>query len=54
VLWLGDQITDLAVLDRRGAILRAMSQKDAGSGIGSYLFVLPNPMYGGWMDNPDR
>jgi predicted secreted acid phosphatase len=31
-----------------------MSQKDAGSGIGSYLFVLPNPMYGGWMDNPDR
>jgi 5'-nucleotidase (lipoprotein e(P4) family) len=54
VMWIGDQITDFAVLDRKGAILRAMSQTDAGRGVGSYLFILPNPMYGGWMDNPDR
>lgn len=54
VMWIGDQITDLAVLDRKGAVLRAMSQRDAGRGVGRYLFVLPNPMYGGWMDNPDR
>jgi 5'-nucleotidase (lipoprotein e(P4) family) len=54
VMWIGDQITDLAVLDRKGAILRAMNQRDAGRGVGTFLFVLPNPMYGGWMDNPDR
>ena len=54
VMWIGDQITDFAVLDGKGAVLRAMSQQDAGRGIGADLFVLPNPMYGGWMDNPDR
>jgi 5'-nucleotidase (lipoprotein e(P4) family) len=54
VMWIGDQMSDLAVLNRKGAILRAMSQKDAGLGIGRYLIVLPNPMYGGWMDNSDR
>ena len=53
VMWLGDQVTDLAIIDAKGEILRAMSQKDAGNGIGSYLFLLPNPMYGGWMGNPD-
>jgi 5'-nucleotidase (lipoprotein e(P4) family) len=52
VLWLGDQITDFPLLDRKGVILRAMSQKDAGEGIGATFFVLPNPMYGNWMGNP--
>ena len=50
-MWLGDQVTDLAILDKRGAILRAMNQKDRGDGIGAYLFILPNPMYGNWMAN---
>ncbi len=54
VMWLGDQVTDLAVLDKRGRILRAMREKDRGAGIGDHLFLLPNPMYGGWQDNPDR
>ena len=51
-LWLGDQVTDLAITDRKGEILRAMSQKDQGDGIGADRFILPNPMYGNWMDNP--
>lgn len=54
VMWVGDQVTDFAILDAHGAILRAMRQTDAGAGIGTYLFLLPNPMYGGWMDNLDR
>lgn len=54
VMWIGDQVTDLAVTDRKGTMLRAMSQTDQGHGVGRYLFILPNPMYGGWMDNPDR
>jgi 5'-nucleotidase (lipoprotein e(P4) family) len=54
VMWLGDQMTDLAILDRHGRPARAMSQKDRGDGTGKYLFLLPNPMYGGWMGNPDR
>ncbi|MEI9990507.1 MAG: HAD family acid phosphatase [Rhizomicrobium sp.] len=54
VMWLGDQVTDLAILDRRGRLLRAMSESDAGDGIGDHLFLLPNPMYGGWQGNPDR
>ncbi len=54
VMWLGDQVTDLAVLDSHGKLLRAMNQGDAGDGIGDHLFLLANPMYGGWMDNPDR
>jgi acid phosphatase len=52
VLWIGDQVTDLAVTDRSGKILRAMSQKDEGDDIGRNRFILPNPMYGNWMDNP--
>jgi 5'-nucleotidase (lipoprotein e(P4) family) len=52
VLWIGDQVTDLAITDRSGKILRAMSQKDQGDGIGTNRFILPNPMYGNWMDNP--
>ena len=54
VMWIGDQMTDLAVTNVKGAMLRAMSQKDQGRGIGTFFFILPNPMYGGWMDNPDR
>jgi 5'-nucleotidase (lipoprotein e(P4) family) len=52
VMWIGDQVTDLAVTDRKGDMLRAMSQKDQGAGVGAFLFILPNPMYGNWMDNP--
>jgi predicted secreted acid phosphatase len=29
-----------------------MSQKDSGSGTGTSFFILPNPMYGYWQDNP--
>lgn len=54
VMWLGDQISDFPILDGKGNILRAMTQQDAGAGIGAYLFLLPNPMYGGWMGNPDH
>ncbi|MEI9996030.1 MAG: HAD family acid phosphatase [Rhizomicrobium sp.] len=54
VLWIGDQVTDFAVVDAQDAILRAMGQDDRGDGGGDHLFLLPNPMYGGWSDNPDR
>jgi 5'-nucleotidase (lipoprotein e(P4) family) len=54
VMWLGDQVTDFPIIDKKGAIVRAMSQKDAGDGIGAYLFVLANPMYGNWQKNPPR
>jgi 5'-nucleotidase (lipoprotein e(P4) family) len=52
VMWVGDQITDLAIVDKKGKILRAMTQKDIGAGIGVNLFLLPNPMYGNWTSNP--
>ena len=54
VMWVGDQVTDLAILDKRGAILRAMTQKDSSAGVGSNLFLLPNAMYGNWSANPDN
>jgi 5'-nucleotidase (lipoprotein e(P4) family) len=54
VMWVGDQVSDLAIVDKKGAILRAMTQQDSGTGIGTYLFLLPNPMYGGWMGNADH
>jgi 5'-nucleotidase (lipoprotein e(P4) family) len=54
VLWLGDQITDFPILDKEGGIIRAMSQKDSGEGIGRRFFVLPNPMYGDWQGNPEN
>ncbi len=54
VMWIGDQITDLAVVDGPGRMLRAMTQKDAGTGIGSFEFVIPDAMYGNWMANPAR
>lgn len=53
VMWLGDQVTDLAVLDKTGRISRAMNQSDNGEGVGDYLFLLPNPMYGNWQKNPN-
>ncbi|HEY0301448.1 MAG TPA: HAD family acid phosphatase [Rhizomicrobium sp.] len=53
VMWIGDQVTDLAVLDKAGRITRAMTQGDNGAGIGDYLFLLPNPMYGNWQKNPN-
>jgi 5'-nucleotidase (lipoprotein e(P4) family) len=52
VMWVGDQVTDLAILGRKGEILRAMAQKDSGAGIGVNLFLLPNAMYGNWQGNP--
>jgi 5'-nucleotidase (lipoprotein e(P4) family) len=52
MMWLGDQITDLAIVDRKGAILRAMSQKDTAEPLGAFRFLLPNPMYGNWQGNP--
>ena len=51
VMWLGDQVTDLAVTDAKGRMLRPMNQKDEGDGIGVDRFVIPNPMYGNWMGN---
>jgi 5'-nucleotidase (lipoprotein e(P4) family) len=54
VMWIGDQITDLAVVDSHGRMLRAMTQKDAGTGIGSFEFVIPDAMYGNWMVNPAK
>lgn len=54
VMWIGDQITDLAVLDKNGRIARAMTQKDDGVGIDDYLFLIPDPMYGNWQGNPNR
>jgi predicted secreted acid phosphatase len=52
VMWVGDQITDFPILDASGRIVRAMNQHDTGAGIGDYLFLLPNPMYGNWQSNP--
>jgi acid phosphatase len=52
VMWVGDQITDFPILDGSGRIVRAMNQHDTGTGIGDYLFLLPNPMYGNWQSNP--
>ncbi|HEY0104528.1 MAG TPA: HAD family acid phosphatase [Rhizomicrobium sp.] len=54
VMWIGDQVTDLAIRNPDGSIQRPMSQSDAGDGIGDYLFLIPNPMYGNWQANPDN
>lgn len=54
VMWVGDQVTDLAILGKKGDILRAMTQKNSGAGIGTNLFLLPNPMYGNWSSNPSN
>ena len=51
-IWVGDQVTDFPILDANGDIVRAMSEKDAGEGIGERFFIIPNPVYGGWTSNP--
>jgi len=52
VMWVGDQVSDLAIVDRKGTILRAMSQKDTAEPLGTFRFLLPNSMYGNWQANP--
>lgn len=52
VMWVGDQVTDLPILDAEGRIVRAMSQRDAGLDIGTRYFLIPNPIYGNWSKNP--
>lgn len=54
VMWIGDQVTDLAVVDSKGRMLRAMTQHDVGAGIGTFEFVIPDAMYGNWLANPAR
>lgn len=54
VMWIGDQVTDLAIVDAKGRMLRAMNQNDPGTGIGTFEFVIPDAMYGNWMANPAR
>ena len=53
-MWVGDQMSDLAVLNPDGGIDRAMGQSDPGDGIGARAFLLPNPMYGTWLKNPNH
>ncbi|MGC9953950.1 MAG: HAD family acid phosphatase [Rhizomicrobium sp.] len=53
-IWVGDQVTDLPILDSKGKIVRAMSQNDEGKGIGERFFIIPNPVYGGWAGNPQN
>jgi len=47
-MWIGDQVTDLAITDAAGMMTGAMSQANAGDGIGVNRFIVPNPMYGNW------
>jgi hypothetical protein len=47
-------MTDFPILNKKGAIVRAMNQKDAGDGIGTRFFLLANPMYGNWQKNQSR
>ena len=54
VIWVGDQVSDLPVLDAHGNIVDAMIEKDPGVGIGERYFLIPNPVYGGWSSNPAR
>jgi 5'-nucleotidase (lipoprotein e(P4) family) len=54
VIWIGDQVTDLPILDAKGKIVRAMSERDDGKGIGEHFFIIPNPFYGGWSGNPEN
>jgi 5'-nucleotidase (lipoprotein e(P4) family) len=54
VMWVGDQVTDFGILDSRGVIVRAMSERDAGAAIGERYFLIANPIYGGWTGNPEN
>jgi len=51
-IWIGDQVTDLAVFDAKGAIAGSMNEADPldepKAGFGESQFVLPNPIYGTW------
>ncbi|HTQ13104.1 MAG TPA: HAD family acid phosphatase [Rhizomicrobium sp.] len=48
VMWLGDQVTDLATTGPGGVMTGAMNQSDPGKNIGVDRFLLPNAMYGNW------
>jgi len=51
VMWVGDQVTDLAITDAKGNMTGAMSQTDEGgqgTSVGVNRFLVPNPMYGNW------
>lgn len=49
VMWLGDNIQDFPGLDQD---LR-FEDEDAHHRFGVDFFIMPNPMYGSWEDNPD-
>jgi len=48
VLWLGDNIRDFPTLDQD---IR-LEDLEAFSDFGSLYFIMPNPMYGSWIENP--
>ncbi|MCP4200600.1 MAG: HAD hydrolase-like protein [bacterium] len=48
LMWVGDNIHDFPGLDQE---LRFASPEDF-SGFGDVYFVLPNPLYGSWEENP--
>ena len=50
VMWLGDNIGDFPGLDQE---LRHLGEEAYGR-FGVDFFVLPNPMYGSWEDNPEE
>ncbi len=49
VMWLGDNIGDFPLLTQE-----VLNQDRLPSEIGDRYFVLPNPMYGSWEDNPKQ
>jgi 5'-nucleotidase (lipoprotein e(P4) family) len=49
VAWVGDNI-----LDFPGMSQASRNDPRALDAFGTRFFVLPNPMYGSWTDNPDR
>jgi 5'-nucleotidase (lipoprotein e(P4) family) len=48
VAWVGDNI-----LDFPGMTQASRNDANALSAFGTRFFILPNPMYGSWTDNPD-
>ncbi len=50
LMWLGDNIMDFPGLDQE---LRHLGEEAYGR-FGADFFVLPNPMYGSWEDNPEE
>lgn len=49
VMWLGDNIEDFPQMTQR--TMRA-APESAFDGFGTKYFVLPNPVYGSWVENP--